>query len=143
MYGKLGTAPAGTAKEVKGMVTEAVENIGTFWGGMWNTLKDPFNETYYDGSEEETKDPQGVYLNEIKRGNNEFRYGMPVYLWARIEARTIERAIDEVKVQCYTEIEDPDTGEMIRGLGIINEGGSPETEYRFTAIKSAKLTAEG
>ncbi|MCM2324899.1 MAG: hypothetical protein NDI94_00405 [Candidatus Woesearchaeota archaeon] len=81
----------------------------------------PFNSSYYEtrGRQEESTNPQGVFLKEIEKGDMFFFEDVPVLLWAVLEARTLEKPIDAVNVKCTTELEDETIKE-----GIVNEGST-------------------
>ncbi len=101
--------------------------------GMWegiansynNFYQQTFNQSYlYPGQQEQTKNPQGIYIETIDRGDYLFRESSPVYLWAMIRAKTLEKPIENIKINCTTELED---GTVVKG--IINEEAE---DYVFT-----------
>jgi hypothetical protein len=116
--------------------------VSVSWDNMMNSLSQSansftqlFNQSYYDdGEQEKTEDPQGLYLKEIARGEIEYREGDAIHLWARLEAKTLEKEI-EAKVICYTEIDDDFGTRIIKG--IVDEE-SKATEETFTVISGVE-----
>src|SRR3989344_2552613 len=100
----------------------------------WNNFyQQTFNQSYiYGGEQEETKNPQGVYLTEIERGDYTNYADSPIYIWARLEARTLDKPINPVTVTCSAELDD---GNITQG--IVNE---ESTEYKFLVISGVDRT---
>ncbi len=78
------------------------KNIQQTWNSTYNSIFNP--DYYYDGQQEETDKPQGVYLEEMERGELIYREGNDVYVWARVTAKTLDEPIF-VEVDCETELD--------------------------------------
>lgn len=119
------------AQGVAHFYTVAWENAKSFGTDLRKAIMSPFNTSSYDysGKQEETKNPQGVYLNEIEKGDMLFFEEIPALLWAVLEARTLEKAIDKVSVKCELELED---GTIMQG--IVNEGTTTYTFPVYTGV---------
>lgn len=102
---------------LKDIATNAVikpfQNIGALFDHNTYTGNPP------TGSQEETENPQGVFLKELETGDITFSDASPVYVFARLEARTLDKRID-VKVRCNTSIEN-EAGEEIEVIGVVDE----------------------
>jgi hypothetical protein len=106
------------AQDLKTLWESARGNIGDLYKRTIQTIQQPFNQTQYQGNQEETEDPQGVYLTHLNLGERTFFPDDTVHIWAKLEAHTIETPFS-VKVSCQTEIE-TDT-ELIIVEGIVDE----------------------
>jgi hypothetical protein len=97
------------------------QSLTNYWLKLRSAIMAPFNTTLYDygGRQEESQNPQGVFLKEIEKGDMLFFEQTPVLLWAVLEARTLEQPIEAVNVKCTTELEDETIKE-----GIVNEGST-------------------
>jgi len=84
-----------------------------------------FNQSYlYDGQQEDTEEPQGIYIEKIDRGDYVFKEYAPIYFWALIEARNLD--LDNPiypLITCTVELDD---GTLLPG--IVNE---EDYEYEF------------
>ena len=111
-------------REAGTFVFEAVSNLGTsiknifadIKTGYGNWINDTFNYDYYSGDQEKVEIPQGVYLKELERGDLIYRPGSPIYVWARLEAKTLDEKItadisckteDENEVEIFGQIDEP------------------------------------
>ncbi|MEK6916390.1 MAG: hypothetical protein AABW92_01475 [Nanoarchaeota archaeon] len=127
-------SPEEIAKGVGHFYTLAYGNFVGLLVESGSSFRQLFNTSgYYDtGQQQETKNPQGVFLTEIDKGDYTNYNGTPVYLWARFEARTLDKPIDPVKVRCSAEDKDGNVTE-----GIVNE---ESTEYNFLVISGVDRT---
>ncbi|MFH2020808.1 MAG: hypothetical protein ABIJ34_05305 [archaeon] len=110
------------------------ETVTNMFNQATNSFTQLFNQSYYDGTPEQTEKPQGLYLKEMDRGDIDFRTDYPVYLWARLEANTLDQEI-EASVICYTEVEDDFGTRIIKG--IVDED-SKSTEMRLSVINGVE-----
>jgi hypothetical protein len=85
-------------------------SIGTGFTDLANSLN-PNVTSNYGGSQEESEDPQGVFLKEFDRGEVKYFEGSPVYVWGIIEAKTLSQRFD-IELSCDTEDEE---GNIIPG----------------------------
>lgn len=102
---------------VQGYFGKVFTNIGMTFSTMGSGFVQLFNTSAYapSGNQEEVEDPQGVFLKELEGGDIRFSEGSPVYVFARLEAKVLDKPID-VTITCNTSIE-TDTGiEEIRGI---------------------------
>ncbi len=118
----------------EGNVDEFKKGLSYFLSQSLSKMGDTLNEiTYgfiqafntsqytYTGQEEVSEDPQGVFLEQLERGEIIYKEDSPAYVWARLKAKTLAKGQKfTVTVTCKTEIED-EYGDKEEVYGIVNE----------------------
>jgi len=131
---------------------EIIEDITHFWSGTATSFGDGlknaghgfiqlFNTSQYyntyDSTQETTEQEQGLYLEEIERGDFEYTTESPVHLWARLVARTLDDEIT-ARVTCYAETENIYDDNIIIE-GIVDEETSA-TELEISIFSGVERT---
>jgi len=131
---------------------ELAEGIGHFWTGFYEDFSIGFKNAghgfiqlfntsqyynTYDSTQETTEQEQGLYLEEIERGDFEYTTDSPVHLWARLVARTLEDEITAY-VTCYAETQTIYDDDIIIE-GVVDEETSA-TELEISIFSGVERT---
>ncbi len=125
---KIGTANINDFTKATNVFKDAAE----FWmifqlniisgGQKFAAMFDPNTyNTNYEGTQEETEDPQGVFLKKYDLGDLKYYEGNQVYVWAILEAKTLENRLD-IEVRCTAKADDSTEEEPIPPIeGVLDD----------------------